>query len=219
MLRLIEDWDNEVWPSILHLEVKAIFGGSGYGLWCWFVSLLFPELMVEARRGGKGLGQKRLLVRYWRGLGSNIIVFRGVVGYVWWPYLLVIIIVKKFFLSLFSVLPRRLTCLRSRCLHGFHSIELQGKQLHQANSRYFFLNCWSCASGLLSLHSLLIGGHWQYDRWSLVFFDYQRLNWVVFGVDGDSFWLRVTAARIGTTTPITTVLVMSCRSGLFLEWP
>ena len=32
MLRLIEDWDNEVWPSILHLEVKAIFGGSGYGL-------------------------------------------------------------------------------------------------------------------------------------------------------------------------------------------
>ena len=70
-----------------------------------------------------------------------------------------------------------------------------------------------------SLHSLLIGGHWQYDHWSLVFFDYQRLNLVVFGVDGDSFWLRVTADRIGATTPIATVLVMSCRSGLFLEWP
>ncbi len=30
--KLIEGWDNEIWPSIHHVEVKVIFIGSGYGL-------------------------------------------------------------------------------------------------------------------------------------------------------------------------------------------
>lgn len=54
---------------------------------------------------------------------------------------------------------------------------------------------------------------------ALWIFGYQGLNLVVFLGNEDSFWLSATAARIGAITPMTTVLVMSCRNGLFFEWP
>ena len=54
---------------------------------------------------------------------------------------------------------------------------------------------------------------------ALWIFGYQGLNLVVFLGYEDRFWLSATAAMIGATTPMTTVLVMSCRNGLFFEWP
>jgi len=48
---------------------------------------------------------------------------------------------------------------------------------------------------------------------------HQSLNFVVSVGDEDSFWLRETAASTGVTTPMTIVLVRSCCSLLFLDWP
>ncbi len=49
-------------------------------------------------------------------------------------------------------------------------------------------------------------------------FNYQSWYLVVSVGDENSFWLWATAARTGATIPITTMLVMSCRRGLFFEW-